>query len=114
MNAAVIGGAATLDRMPNDKKKPASGKHTTKRQNIGVSDDWHAVIRALAAKQKMVVSWYVLDLVAAKADEVGLDRPQLPWEAEGGEQLPATSSLHVPKTATVNADVRLTVGVHRG
>ena len=85
MGSAVNGGAATLHRMANDKKKPASGKHTTARQNIGVSEDWHAVIRKLAAKQKMVVVWYVLDQIAQKADEAGIERPALPWEGEGEE-----------------------------
>lgn len=86
MSRAVNAGAGTLDRMATDKnKKPTGGKHTTPRQNIGVPGEWHAVMRQLAAKQKMLVLWYMLDLVAQKADELGVDRPALPWEGEGEE-----------------------------
>lgn len=81
MPAAVTNGADTLG--PMGKKKSTSGKHTTVRQNVGVPEEWHAVMRKLAAAKRMPVLWMLVELVAREADAAKIPRPvKMPWEAD--------------------------------
>ena len=62
--------AATLPGMA--KSKPTGGKHKKKRVNVGVPEDWHAVMRRLSAKRQQPVVYLLIALVAKEAEEAGL------------------------------------------
>lgn len=73
-------GSATLEVMADKKPKKPSGKHTKKRIGVNFSDEWHAVLRQLAARTKQPVIWYLIDLAKREADAAGITTPELPWE----------------------------------
>lgn len=62
--------------------KPSGGKHKTKRIGVNFTEDWHAVLRKLAARRKQPVLWYLLDLAREDAKAAGFETPALPWEAD--------------------------------
>lgn len=72
--------AGMSKKKPNDDApKKGAGKHTTKRINMGVPEDWHAFFRQLAAKRKQPVLWVFLELGAIEGEKYGLTAPPLPW-----------------------------------
>jgi len=82
MVATVDETLATLEDMAQ-RKKPTGGKHKTHRINVGVPEDWHAVMRRLAAKRQQPVLYMLISLVSQEAERVQLgDLPSTPWEAE--------------------------------
>jgi len=88
MEFSSSGGAAILHPMPpkkskasGDKSASSSGKHKKKRIGVNFDQDWHAAMRVLAAKRKMPVLWYLMDLVKADADANMVETPAPPWEA---------------------------------
>lgn len=80
--AAVI--AVPVARIPDmAKKKPTGGKHKTHRVNVGVPEEWHAVMRRLAAKRQQPVTYLLIALVKQEAEAQGItDVPVPPWDAE--------------------------------
>jgi hypothetical protein len=68
------------------KKKPTGGKHKTPRINVGVPEEWHAVLRKLAAKRQQPVLYTLISLVEQEATKVGIeDVPSPPWDEESDE-----------------------------
>jgi len=75
--------AGTILRMPPKKSDKAAGDSKPKKRiGVNIPEDWHAVMRKLAAKKKMPVLWYLLDLTMKDAAEQGIDTPAPPWEEE--------------------------------
>ena len=94
MGVETCGAAATMPCMPppkkgqqkaGDKSPKQSGKHAKKRLAVNFTEDWHAVLRKLAARKKQPVLWYLLDLAREDAKSVGVETPPLPWEDESPE-----------------------------
>lgn len=82
MSSAVLDASRTNFRM-GKKKVPSSGKHTTPRVNVGVPEDWHAVLRRIAAKHRQPVVYAIIAMAKAEAETLGLtDLPTTPWETE--------------------------------
>ena len=82
MVAVVEDSPDILEGMANPKK-PTGGKHKTHRINVGVPEDWHAVLRKLAAKRQQPVVYLIISLAAAEASRLKLpDLPPTPWEAD--------------------------------
>jgi hypothetical protein len=81
----------SMAKKPRNKPKaadqpPAEDKPgAKKRLGVNFTQDWHAVLRKLAAKRKMPVLWYLIELAREDAEKQGVaDLPPLPWE-EGDE-----------------------------
>jgi len=75
----------TLLRVTNEgmgkNKKPSGENRKTPRVNVGVPEDWHAVMRRLAAKHRQPVLYLLIDLVKEKAEKESInDLPPAPWE----------------------------------
>jgi hypothetical protein len=60
------------------------GEHKTPRTAVQLPTAWFSLARKLAAKQQQPTMWFLLRAIAEKADEVGEERPRLPWEEEQG------------------------------
>lgn len=73
---------------PAESAQPAEEKPgAKKRLGVNFTQDWHAVLRKLAAKRKMPVLWYLIELAREDAEKQGVaDLPPLPWEE--GEETP--------------------------
>lgn len=71
------------EESPKDKDsgKSSSGKHTTKRAMVGISADWYAVMKQIAAKKRQPVLWHLIELAMNEADKLGIPHPRPPWEA---------------------------------
>jgi len=75
----------TTDRMAKSNKKNSGESRPTPRQNVGVPEPWHAVMRRLAAVKQQPVLYLIIGLAKAEAERLGItDLPPAPWE-EGGE-----------------------------
>lgn len=75
------------------KKKTTSGKHATKRINIGVPEQWHTVLRRIAAKNKRSVLFSLIAMVEREAAEAGItDLPPTPWDESGDKPKPKPGS----------------------
>jgi hypothetical protein len=84
MASAVLDRSGTTFRMP--KKKSSSGKHTTPRVNVGVPEDWHAVLRRIAAKHRQPLIYTLISLAKAEAESLGFtDLPPTPWDESEDE-----------------------------
>lgn len=69
-----------------NKKKPTGGKHATPRTNIGVPDDWHHVLRRIAAKRQQTLVYALIALLRQEAERLDvLDLPPAPWEIDEDE-----------------------------
>lgn len=79
--------APAAGKMPGmGKKKPAGSDRKTHRVNVGVPEEWHAVMRKLAAKQKQPVLYMLIALVEQEASKQGLaDLPVPPWDSTSDE-----------------------------
>jgi hypothetical protein len=67
-----------MNAIMDKKKSPAEEK---KRVPIALRADWHAVAKQLAAKEKLSLVWFLIDLINDRAIANGLtDLPHLPWE----------------------------------
>ena len=84
MDSAMTLSPATLRSM--SKKKPTDGNRKAKRVNIGVPENWHSVMRRLAARTKQPVLWWLIDLAAREAEQAGIETPPVPWEEDGDEE----------------------------
>lgn len=83
MPVATQQSAVTIRRMPQKKSDKGAGDNKPKKRiGVNIPEDWHAVMRKLAAKKKMPVLWYLLDLTMKDAAEQGIDTPAPPWEEE--------------------------------
>lgn len=67
------------------KRKASGGKHLTKRVNVGVPEQWHAVMRKLAAQKRQPVLWYLIELASREAEALGIACPIPPWEEQQGD-----------------------------
>jgi hypothetical protein len=52
------------------------------REPVQVPKNWMSVARKLAAEAKQPLVWYLLSVLAEKAEEAEIEHPQLPWEIE--------------------------------
>lgn len=68
---------ATLSSMA--KARQSEGGEA-KRSPVQIPAVWRSVINKIIAKTKQTPLHLILDLVAEKADELGIDHPKLPWE----------------------------------
>lgn len=70
----------TLSVMAKNKK-PTGGKHKTPRRNVGVPEDWHAILRRCSAARKSTVVFTLIDLIAKEAEAQSITQlPPFPWE----------------------------------
>jgi hypothetical protein len=81
MVAVVDETPVTLEDMAKPKK-PTGGKHKTHRINVGIPEDWHAVLRRIAAKRQQPVVYAIIALAQLEAERLEIDTPQTPWEDE--------------------------------
>jgi hypothetical protein len=70
------------DKPKKPKKSNPSGKHKTKRVGVNFTEEWHATLTQLAARRKMPVLWYLIDLAKADADQAGIPTPAVPWDKD--------------------------------
>ena len=86
MSSNEFGGTAILDGMASHNRRRSKssdgGKHKTRRVAVNFPEDWHAVLRQLAARGKQPVLWYLIDLAKRDADAAGIPTPLLPWDEE--------------------------------
>lgn len=84
MSAPAAPVAVRIPRMA--KKRPTGETRKTHRVNVGVPEEWHAVMRRLAAKRQQPVLYLLIALAKAEAEKLGVkDVPAPPWEESGGE-----------------------------
>lgn len=69
----------TLGGMSKSKKSN-SGKHQKKRIGVNFTEDWHAILRQLAAAEKQPVLWWIIDQAKTAADKAGIETPPVPWD----------------------------------
>jgi hypothetical protein len=70
----------TLEDMPRPKKANGDGR---KRTPVQFPDQWLALVRRCAAKERQPTLWFLLSLVDEWAKANGFDqRPALPWEED--------------------------------
>lgn len=67
------------------KKKPRStgGKHSTPRKPVQFPEEWLAVAKKVAAKQKMPVVWLMIELLKERAEKLAIEgeMPPVPWDS---------------------------------
>jgi hypothetical protein len=52
-------------------------------RNVGIPEDWHAVLRRIAAKRQQPVVYAIISLAAAEAERLEIpDPPPTPWESD--------------------------------
>jgi hypothetical protein len=50
---------------------------------VGIPEDWHAVLRRIAAKRQQPVVYAIISLAAAEAERLEIpDPPPTPWESD--------------------------------
>lgn len=80
MHSALTSELATLSDMAKDNKKP-SGAHKTKRINVAIPEEWHALLRKIAAHNRQPLLYALVATLAAEAERLGLKEiPAFPWE----------------------------------
>lgn len=83
MASAVLNSLDKLTGMAK-QKKPTGGKHKTTRINVGVPEDWHAVMRKIAAKRQQPLVYALIAVVKQEAERLEIEGlPPPPWEEDG-------------------------------
>lgn len=69
---------ATISGMGRPKNE-----NREERVAVQIPKSWMAVARKLAAESKQPLLWFLLAIIADKADSAEIDHPPLPWEIDG-------------------------------
>lgn len=64
--------------MAKSKKKPVDERQ---RQAILLDQEWHEVIRKLAAAAHQPIKWYLIEMLTERAKAGGIETPPAPWES---------------------------------